>query len=58
MAGGRGDGVGDSEVARGRGLSAVVGVLIGSVRLYRSGVIRSRLGYRCSYWAGRYIYGM
>ena len=40
MIGRRGDGVEeDSEGARGRGLSAVVGVLIGSVRLCGGGVV-------------------
>ena len=43
MAGRRGDGVGDSEGARGRGLSTVVGVLIGTVRLC-GGVVGSVIG--------------
>ena len=56
MAGGRGDGLGDSEVACGRGFSAVVGVLIGSVRLCRGGVIGSVIG--APIGRGRCIYGM
>ena len=44
MAGRRGDGVGASEGGRGRGLSVVVGVLIGIVRLCDGGVIGSVIG--------------
>ena len=43
MVGRMGDVVGDSEVARGRGLSAVVGVLTDSVRLC-GGVVGSVIG--------------